>query len=581
MNVVQLIGTSGVVMLVMIIILLIMLLTGCTAADDCAQGGQYPQTTGSAVVFSVADSTARGTTRTAPGTMTLDGTGSTVSLKEKGFGVFACHTGTHPYVSTSTTSNLMYNQLVSYNDGAGAWEYSPQVYWPNSDDDVPEYVSFFAYAPHSNNANGCIADMSRPEDVGDPWILYQLGGSSNADGEDGWKANQVDLVYDFRKDCRRGNELSENVKFSFRHALASIGDRVTVGCGQSVANALSLAYQGTPITFVLKRFTLDYVLTRKGCLILNSNGQPNWKAVESEDSKVHRLITFEPDQRMAYVSTSSRCDTYTYQTEADNGVFYIPVESGLDRQRIELTADYEVQVDSPARVVREGQITGSADLSMIAEASKGRNLTVTLHMPEVACTGSELTTASVGQIICSHGRVHNATTAPLSCLGAKVAVVTYVGSDNGLASPNNHGLALALEDAPGWPADNATTYVWGDAAAAASAYQYHYLAETGTHPDGTSVWFLPSMVQWEKMLKAVTGGVSELNAIENADYKANRFNPVLDAAGGTGVRSAADELYWSSTASSNSNAYYMSFEKGKSNSTAKTTRYYVRPVLAF
>ena len=52
MNVVQLIGTSGVVMLVMIIILLIMLLTGCTAADDCAQGGQYPQTTGSAVVFS-------------------------------------------------------------------------------------------------------------------------------------------------------------------------------------------------------------------------------------------------------------------------------------------------------------------------------------------------------------------------------------------------------------------------------------------------------------------------------------------------------------------------------------------------
>ncbi len=574
------------------IAMILLLMTSCSVIDEDTSACSPTEGKGGAIAFgavstegtvlsvSGGDSTdsAQGSTRTAEGTMTLDGTGGTESLRDKGFGVFACHTGVHPYVSTSTTANLMWNQLVEYNSSTRQWQYTPLVYWPNGEGGLDAYVTFFAYGPHSDNANGCIADMSNAGDVGDPWIVYQLGGSEQADGSGGWKARQVDLVYDFRKDCRRGSDLSKKVDFSFRHALASIGDRVTVGCGQSVANALSLAYQGTPLTLVLKRFTLDYVLTRKGRLILNSNGQPNWEAVESEDSKVHRLITFEPDQRMAYVGTSSRCDTYTYQTEAGNGVFYIPVESGLDRQRIELTADYEVQAGSPATVVWEGRMTGSTDLSMSAEASKGRNLTVTLQMPEVTCTGGELTTASVGQVICSHGRVHDASTAPLSCLGAKVAVVTYVGSGSGLASPYNHGLALALEDAP---YGNAETYVWANAADAASAWQYQYLAAAGAHPDGTSAWFLPSQSQWNLMVMAVTGDYTGLTASENDAYKAAMFNPTLTAAGATGVRGAANELYWSSTASSDSNAYYMSFESGKSNSTAKTTPYYVRPVLAF
>ena len=199
MNVIQLVvGALVGLGIVLLVLMLCMLLTGCSNtgeyAGDSPQGRAETDRPGSAIAFSVGDSTAL--TRTAQGTMTLDGSGSTVSLRDRGFGVFACHTGVHPYVSTSTTANLMYNQQVTYDGSASAWTYDPLVYWPNSDDGVPEFVTFFAYSPYSSNAKGCIADLSRPDEQGDPWILYQLGGT-----EDDWQSSQVDLLYDFQKDA--------------------------------------------------------------------------------------------------------------------------------------------------------------------------------------------------------------------------------------------------------------------------------------------------------------------------------------------------------------------------------------------
>ena len=383
MNVVQLIGTSGGVMLVMIIILLIMLLTGCTAADDCAQGGKYPQTTGSAVVFSVADSTARGTTRTAQGTMTLDGSGSTVSLREKGFGVFACHTGTHPYVSTSTTANVMHNQLVTWNDVNSVWEYSPLVYWPNGTTGNKEYVTFFAYAPHSTNANGCIVDMSTSDEKGDPWILYQLGGTANADGADGWKAKQVDLLYDFQKDQQRGDEISTRVDFDFKHALACIGDRIQMTCDASVTERLKGVYGGSTVEFTVTQITLDYLLTRKGRLILNNATQPNWEAVESEDSKVHRTLTFNPNLVMARATSATDSETADFDSGTGHGIFYIPIESGTEKQQVTITADYTITSGDPAETIEEGSVTAVVELNFVSNPNQGRNLNITLRIPNI------------------------------------------------------------------------------------------------------------------------------------------------------------------------------------------------------
>ncbi len=590
--------------------LAVLLLAGCSAvdedADDQAREVITSTASGSAVVFSVADSAARGATRTAQGTMTLDGSDGTVSLQEQGFGVFACHTGVHPYVSSSTTSNLMWNQLVTWDGVNSVWSYSPLAYWPNGTGGADEYVTFFAYAPHSEHANGCIADMSRPEEKGDPWILYQLGGDTNADGANGWKARQVDLLYDFKKDQRRPVVVNNRVALDFRHALACIGDRITVSCDESVATRLKAVYGGTPVTLTLHSLTVDYLLTRKGRLVLNNDGEPNWQAVESEDAKVHRYLSFTPNQVMAQATSASACALNSYASATGHGVFYIPLEVGADKQQVTVTADYTVTAGSPSYTVDEGTISTAIDLSFVSNASEGRDINVSLKIPEIECGGAPLSTATVGQIICSHGKVHPATTGALSCGTRKVAMVAYVGG-SGEASPYNHGLAIALHDATSgvWctqasalcltsqatnlsmalaaldgisATDELVTGAEHEAAVNARNYRYDATVGAGSHPVGTSQWFLPSVGQWNLLLKAMTGMSDDLSSQENTDYQAANVNTRIIAAGGTGVVSGR---YCTSTESSASNAWYINFDGGKTNSTSKTTSSHVRPVIAF
>ena len=349
-----------------IVILLAVLLSSCSS--DVAQEGAVRQ--GSAIAFGLSDDA----TRTPQGATDL------AALRTQGFGVFACHTGLHPYISTSTTPNLMYNQLVGYDDVNGVWTYSPLVYWPNGDDGADEYVTFFAYGPHSSAASGCIVDMSRPDEVGDPWILYQLGGSSEADGVDGWKACQVDLVYDFQKDQKRTYPISSNrIDFNFKHALSCIGDQVTVSVGESVKTRLKGIYTGSPVTLTVSTITIDYLLTRKGRLVLNNSTQPNWQAVDSEDSKVHRLLTFTPDLVMAQATSATEATSTTFDSGTGFGIFYIPLETGSSPQQATVTIDYTVT--SGAEVVDEGSASATVPLTFVHNPSEGRDLNITFRLP--------------------------------------------------------------------------------------------------------------------------------------------------------------------------------------------------------
>ena len=601
LHVLQLIiGSAMVVSGIVMIILLSVLLSGCSTIDDdasdCPAG-----TSADAIAFGLSDDA----TRTAQGTTDL------AALRTQGFGVFACHTGLHPYISTSTTPNLMYNQLVGYDDVNGVWTYSPLVYWPNGDDGADEYVTFFAYGPHSSAASGCIVDMSRPDEVGDPWILYQLGGSSEADGVDGWKACQVDLVYDFQKDQKRTYPISSNrIDFNFKHALSCIGDQVTVSVGESVKTRLKGIYTGSPVTLTVSTITIDYLLTRKGRLILNNSTQPNWQAVESEDQKVHRLLSYTPNLMMAQATSSTACSVNSFSTGEGNGVFYIPLESGSEKQKVTVRADYTVTTGSPTYTIAEGTLEATVDLSYISNASQGRNLNVTIQIPEIACSGAELTSATVGQIICSHGKAFPATVSNLVCGGKKVAMVAYKGDAGGESSPYNHGLAIALDDATtaAWCSQKANTCLDAQATNLASAlttlngltataqlvaddshthaaataarnYCYDVSASAGAHPTGTSTWFLPSLGQWNIMLKAMTGSGVDLSSSSNATYQAANVSPLITAAGGTALSAAH---YWSSTEKSATDAWDVTFQNGRSNGADKDTgTCRVRAVLAF
>lgn len=356
-------------------------LTGCTADSDSVPGADISAPDASAIAFTVSANN-RCTTRTAQGTITVDGAGSTVSLQSQGFGVFACHTGLHPYISTSTTSNLLYNQLVTYDGVNNAWTYAPQVYWPNSSAGVPEYATFFAYAPHSDNAGDCIVDMSRHDDKGDPWILYQLGGSTQSDGADGWKARQVDLLYDFQKDKVRGPSLSTKVNFDFKHALACVGDRIIVSCHESITDRLRGVYTTNTVEFTVSRITIDYLLTRKGRLVLNNSTEPNWQAVDSEDAKVHRTLVFNPNQVLARATSSLNATSTTFDSGDGHGIFYIPLESGDTKQQATITADYTITKGDPTEVVEEGSVSAVVDLSFVSNANQGRNLNVILRIPQ-------------------------------------------------------------------------------------------------------------------------------------------------------------------------------------------------------
>ncbi len=386
----------GFVLLCAAIVLLVLSLIGCTAADDGEQSGPLP--TGSAVAFSVSadgSTTRGGATRTAQGTITVDGAGGTVSLQSQGFGVFACHTGTHPYVSTSTTANLLYNQLVTYDNVNSVWQYSPLVYWPNSTEDAGEYVSFFAYGPHSTNATGCIADMSRSDEVGDPWILYQLGGTDN-----NWQTSQVDLVYCFLKDQTRKYPITSNVvEFDFKHALACIGDRITVSCDESVTTRLKGLYIASNVELTITSINIDYLLTPKGRLVLNNNSEPNWQAVESGNTKVHRYLSFSPNLVMAQATSSSAVTTTSFESDSGQGIFYIPVESGSEHQQVTVSIGYRIA--TAAETIHEGTLRANVALSYVARPSEQRDINVTLSIPDVAGT------RSAGGFISSHDIASN------------------------------------------------------------------------------------------------------------------------------------------------------------------------------
>ncbi len=190
----------------------------------------------------------------------------------------------------------------------------------------------------------------------------------------------------------------------------------------------------------------------------------------------------------------------------------------------------------------------------------------------------------VGQYIGSDGKNYDAY-AILPTDVTAVAMIAYVGSDAETSTTYNHGLALALSDVSGnqtWCSQKSSTclttqYSSESAAkadmaglantdalvsntdhthtAASAARNYN----SGTHPTGTSAWFLPSAGQWDKMATAAGG------------YGALRTN--------AGMQSGM--FYWTSSEGNAGNAWNFSSGSGYWTGSPKSYNDYVRPCLAF
>lgn len=197
---------------------------------------------------------------------------------------------------------------------------------------------------------------------------------------------------------------------------------------------------------------------------------------------------------------------------------------------------------------------------------------------------------AVGSVFCSDGSVYASKDAAISASKTPVALICYLGNDAETNTAYKHGLALALADAStyavwcsqtgatclGTQYDNETA-AKGDMAGIANtdylinnapAGHTHTAASAarnyngGTHPTGTSKWFLPSAGQWDKMINAAGG------------YNTLKSNASLQS---------PDSRYWSSTEHSSQNAWLHLFSLGKWYEVTKNGDYCgsVRSALAF
>ena len=217
-------------------------------------------------------------------------------------------------------------------------------------------------------------------------------------------------------------------------------------------------------------------------------------------------------------------------------------------------------------------------------------------------TGLALSNAQIGKLFGADGNIYANVAAATAAGTTPIAMICYGGAagsaDSSTGSEAYRGLALALSDASTGKMCNqysatclTTQYLGGQQtndmsgiantdylishdpdghghAAANSARNYN----GGTHPRGTSVWFLPSAGQWDKMV----------NACKNVLGTENNYKDLRDGFSTRGGTNMLKDYYRTSTENTNRFAFRFDFSSGNNgNIDWKYLNNCVRPAFAF
>ena len=257
------------------------------------------------------------------------------SLQAGGFGVFGCYTGLHNYSESDANSSFMYNQKLEWVSGDAHWEYNPVKYWPGEEG---HKVSFFAYAPYSEcNGTGCIPSCVRYQETADPWVMYRI--AENPD-------DQVDLLYATPLLDQTKMAVNERLEFTFKHALACVGENVTISTS------------ATGVT--LKEVSIDYTLTAKGRLVLWNRGSANWTPIQSEDVVTVRSVSLLTSGHEPLPKTFS-----------GQGLFCIPAEAAGYPQKATMHVTY---------VVNNVEHTATSELMLKGLLQEGKTLDINITL---------------------------------------------------------------------------------------------------------------------------------------------------------------------------------------------------------
>ena len=328
---------------------------------------------------------------TAPETRAANAITSDAKLREKPVGIFASYTGKLTYENTTVSPDYMYNQKVEYT--GEHWEYTPVKLWPN---DANDYVSFFAYAPYEaspeEGSPSGIIGMSRSVDLGDPWINFRLPEYEN----------QVDLLYGQRYSTEGGtpkftpwldqhkhNLADEPLRFVFKHALACIGDGVSV----RMSDALYAKMNAEGLTITFTNLTINYRnLATKARLVLRSADTPNWKEIISGEltcSRTYNSGALPADMKFNPATANPAAITL----DTGHGLFYIPLQiAGTPRPVADILLTYTVSngVGSFTDVATASVTFGPAEAGTIQNfaltLNDDMNLEATVVSPEEGVT---------------------------------------------------------------------------------------------------------------------------------------------------------------------------------------------------
>ena len=364
-----------------IILAAVLFLTACTTGDGVQQSSIQR-----AVAF-VANMPGEGETTRAANVID-----NTDALKQKtGFGVFGCYTGLHKYLDSNVHPDFMYNEHVSWGkweDDTDDWGYSPLKYWPNGEGETyaslitgenPHYVSFMAYAPYTSSTSSCIYRFSKQGDKGDPWLEYRLAPIVD---------NQVDLLYALPLLDEKKRTNGERLLFTFNHALACVGDRISINlCEEYISGLLgNLEKQpsATSIEVLINNVSVEYTLTEEGRLVLwNDKADPNWHPVTDGTPITTRKLswTVEPSQQIYYYDKSTLTGTPTDWVKTGEGVFYIPKQFGTTPQTVKLTVNYTVIINGQNKAQNGYEISTTFKLSDYPKGYQaGKHLYIEAHI---------------------------------------------------------------------------------------------------------------------------------------------------------------------------------------------------------
>ncbi len=238
---------------------------------------------------------------------------------------------------------------------------------------------------------------------------------------------------------------------------------------------------------------------------------------------------------------------------------------------------------------------------------------------------SAATTDHLGFVVGADGYVYPTKAAAVAAGTTASGIIAYVGSAGSAdaSSSTYKGLAIGLENAGG----SDTRYKWSDTKGHQCVSQtyndggssisymdgiactemlvtsngnyhagcvcvgYDHAAAKAAHnfstsrPAGVSAWFLPSMGQWNLIVKGLATKKkghtvnNDLTNYDNDTYRAASLNSVITDAGGTALDEAR---YWSATEKDNWYICDINFYWGHSRETDRTdANCCVRPVFAF